>query len=196
MLVSLKFYQGIPPDTTTLLLKLLNDHYDIRTSLNGAIIDLSHIVSSFHIEVACAQAILKFKSKKMKTKCLWDEIQYSASGTSRIDEAFKTFQITSDSNLISVIRVDRNSLKSNNDTENQLVDGDNIDSFMMEINNLLQNYEISIETFNETKTNLISFCDKDFMAFMIKQFKLNSVEIETFGMVNAVITRIATKDVL
>ena len=196
MLISLKFYQCIPSEKADNLLKLISDNYEIRSSFNGAILDLSHIVSTFHIEVACAQAILKYKSKRMKTKCLWDEIQYSASGTSRIDEALKTFQVNSNSKSVAVIILDRSALKRDNDTESQLVDTATISSFISKINNVLQDHEISVDSFNETTANLISSKGKDFMDFMLKQFKLNTLEIETFGMENVVITRIATKGAL
>ena len=196
-MITIRVFDQIPKENIENILKLFNEHYSIRSTFNGTIVDVSSIVSSFHIETGCAHSIVKYNSKRMKTKSLWDEIQYSLSGTCRIDEAINTFKVTSTSNSLSVITLDRKILVSNNDND-QAIDETIITQhqvFVQNVIEILKDCEISLEAFNIKKAERLHN-NKEFLESIMKSYKINTVEIDTCGLENSVISRIAVKDVL
>ena len=194
-MITTRLFDQIPKENIENVMKLFNEYYSIRSSFNGTIVDSSSIISTLHIETGCAHSIVKYNSKRMKTKSLWDEIQYSLSGTCRIDEAINIFKVTTTSNCLSIITIDKNILNNGND---QIID-DTIttqqETFLNNVIDALKDYEVSLDEFNVNKTERLRN-NKEYMENIMKSYKVNTLEIEACGLENAIISRIAVKDVL
>ena len=94
-----------------------NNNNSSSSSSRWVAIDLTLVVSLFHLNVAIHHAIANEKKGKMKTKVIQSEVKYYLSGSSKYSEAIQDYSINSNSTFIAFIYLNNDNNDSNNDDE-------------------------------------------------------------------------------
>lgn len=142
----------------------------VEGKFNGALINPTMLVSPFQVLVAANKAVHLQKIGKMKTRSLFSEIIFNLSPTNNISEAFKRFGISDGDNSVLVVLV------TNQDEPPSLSD----------ITKRVDGQQAPVD-------DLSSFSDKSKIK---KFFKITPQEEKSGTLLDAVVCRMAIKDVL
>ncbi|KAJ8395737.1 hypothetical protein AAFF_G00029740 [Aldrovandia affinis] len=142
----------------------------IAGEISGALINPSMIVDPFQIIVATNKALHLQRAGKMRTRSLYAEIIFNLSPTNNISEAFKRFGISDSDNAVQVVLVHAEGERNNMDDVLSKVDGQQIPVH-----------------------HISSLSD---IAKIKKLYKVTPQEEVCGSLLDAVICRMATKDVL
>lgn len=137
-----------------------------------ALVDMACICSAFHLKLAVMKAALNQRNGNMKTRSLSSEILYLVSGTKNITEALKNFKVKSDSETIAVVF----SADGSKDSMQPLLDC---------VGGRLLNEEEFDSSLSETRRSEIA-----------KLFKISAQELQSSSLEDAVVMKLATKDVM
>ncbi|XP_016343366.1 EKC/KEOPS complex subunit Tprkb-like [Sinocyclocheilus anshuiensis] len=159
---------------TQLLFKDVKNATELRKmavngEIKGALINPSMVVDAFQILVAANKAIHLHKSGKMKTRSLYSEIIFSLSPTSNISEAFKRFGISDSDSAVLIVLVHNKDETLNIDNIISKVDGQ----------------QITVDRVS----------DLNDVAKIKKLYKVAPQEEKCGSLLDAVVCRMATKDV-
>ncbi|KAG5845834.1 EKC/KEOPS complex subunit TPRKB isoform X1 [Anguilla rostrata] len=160
---------------TQLLFKDVKNATDLRKNaiageISGALINPSVLVDPFQVLVATNKALHLQKIGKMKTRSLYSEIIFNLSPTNNISEAFKNFGISDSDSAVQVVLVHADAEQNNMDDILSKVDGQ----------------QISVHHISSLSN----------IAKIKKLYKVSPQEELCGSLLDAVICRMATKDVL
>ncbi|KAM9328048.1 EKC/KEOPS complex subunit TPRKB isoform 2-T2 [Pholidichthys leucotaenia] len=142
----------------------------VEGKINGALINPTMLVSPFQVLVAASKALHLQKIGKMKTRTLYSEIIFNLSPTNNISEAFRRFGISDADDSVMVVVV-------HNKDEPQ---------FVTEITSRVDGRQIPVE-------DVSSLSDS---AKIKKLYKVTPQEEKCGSLLDAVVCRMATKDVM
>ncbi|XP_016147271.1 EKC/KEOPS complex subunit Tprkb-like [Sinocyclocheilus grahami] len=159
---------------TQLLFKDVKNATELRKmavngEIKGALINPSMVVDAFQILVAANKAVHLHKSGKMKTRSLYSEIIFSLSPTNNISEAFKRFGISDSDSAVLIVLVHNKDETLNIDNIISKVDGQ----------------QITVDRVS----------DLNDVAKIKKLYKVAPQEEKCGSLLDAVVCRMATKDV-
>nr|XP_046235569.1 EKC/KEOPS complex subunit TPRKB [Scatophagus argus] len=160
---------------TQMLFKEVKNAAELRQSamagkINGALINPTMLVNSFQVLVAANKAVNLQKNGKMKTRSLYSEIIFNLSPTNNISEAFKRFGISDGDESVLVVLV-------HNEDESQL---------LSDIAAMVNGQQVPVE-------DVPSLSDQEKIK---KLYKVTPQEEKCGTLLDAVICRMATKDVM
>lgn len=141
----------------------------VNGEIKGALINPSMIVDAFQILVASNKAVHLHKIGKMKTRSLYSEIIFNLSPTNNISEAFKRFGISDRDSAVYIVLVHNKEETLNVDDIISKVDGQQID--VDQVSELTDAAQIK------------------------KLYKVAPLEERCGSLLDAVVCRMATKDV-
>ncbi|XP_074482176.1 EKC/KEOPS complex subunit TPRKB [Sebastes fasciatus] len=142
----------------------------VEGKINGALINPTMLVSPFHVLVAANKAVSLQKSGKMKTRSLYSEIIFNLSPTNNISEAFKRFGSSDGDESVLVVLV-------HNKDESQV---------LSDITARVSGRQVPAE-------DISSLTDH---AKIKKLYKITPQEEKCGTLLDAVVCRMATKDVM
>ncbi|XP_016384513.1 EKC/KEOPS complex subunit Tprkb-like [Sinocyclocheilus rhinocerous] len=159
---------------TQLLFKDVKNATELRKmavngEIKGALINPSMVVDAFQILVAANKAVHLHKSGKMKTRSLYSEIIFNLSPTNNISEAFKRFGISDSDSAVLIVLVHNKDETLNIDNIISKVDGQ----------------QIAVDRVS----------DLNDVAKIKKLYKVAPQEEKCGSLLDAVVCRMATKDV-
>ncbi|XP_029019762.1 EKC/KEOPS complex subunit TPRKB [Betta splendens] len=162
-------------NVTQMLFKEVKNAAELRQSavegkLNAALINPTMLVNHFQVLVAANKAVHLQKSGKMKTKSLYSEIIFNLSPTNNISEAFKRFGISDGDDAVMLVLV-------HSKDESQLVS---------DLAARVDGQQVPVE-------DLSSLSDA---AKIKKLYKITPQEEKCGTVLDAVVCRMATKDVM
>lgn len=160
---------------TQMLFKEVKNAAELRQSavagkINGALINPTMLVNPFQVLVAANKAVNLQKTGKMKTRSLFSEIIFNLSPTNNISEAFKRFGISDGDDSVLVVLV-------HSKDESQLLSN---------ITDKVNGRQVPVE-------DISSLSDH---AKIKKLFKVTPQEEKCGSLLDAVVCRMATKDVM
>ncbi|XP_069012796.1 EKC/KEOPS complex subunit TPRKB [Embiotoca jacksoni] len=160
---------------TQILFKEVKNTADLRQSavegkINGALINPTMLLDPFQVMVAANKAVHLQTIGKMKTRSLYSEIIFSLSPTNNISEAFKRFGISDGDDSVMVVVV-------HNNEESQL---------LSDITARVDGQQVPVE-------DVSSLSDP---AKIRKLFKVTPQEVKCGSLLDAVVCRMAIKDVM
>ncbi|XP_073695033.1 EKC/KEOPS complex subunit TPRKB [Garra rufa] len=160
---------------TQLLFKDLKNATELRKmavngEIKGALINPSMVVDAFQILVAANKAVHLHKNGKMKTRSLYSEIIFNLSPTNNISEAFKRFGISDNDSAVHIVLVHNKDEPLNIDEIISKVDGQ----------------QIAVDRVSELTD----------VAKIKKLYKVAPQEEKCGSLLDAVVCRMATKDVV
>uniref|UniRef100_A0A1A7XCM2 EKC/KEOPS complex subunit TPRKB n=1 Tax=Iconisemion striatum TaxID=60296 RepID=A0A1A7XCM2_9TELE len=138
--------------------------------INGALINPTMLVSPFQVLVAANKAVHLQTAGKMKTKTLNAEIIFNLSPTNNISEAFKRFGISDGDHSVLVVVVHKN----------------NEEQFVSDISAMVDGQQLPVEDVSSLS---------DFNKIK-KLYKITPQEEKCGSLLDAVVCRMAIKDVL
>ncbi|KAI3366865.1 hypothetical protein L3Q82_009513 [Scortum barcoo] len=161
---------------TQLLFRELTNSAELRQSaveghIQGALINPAMLVNPFQVLVAANKAVSLQKTGKMKTRSLYSEIIFNLSPTNKISEAFKKFGISDGDDSVLVILVHTKS------EESQL---------LSDITDRVKGRPVPMEEISSLSDH----------AKIKKLYKVTPQEEKCGTLLDAVICRMATKDVM
>lgn len=139
--------------------------------ISGALLNATMVVSPFQVLVAANKAINLQQSRKMKTRSLFSEIIFNLSPTNNISEAFKRFGISDGDDSVLVVLVHKDE------------DGAQLVS---DITATVDGRQVPVE-------DLSSLTDLEKIK---KLYKITPQEDRTGTLLDAVVCRMAAKDVM
>ncbi|KAL1276051.1 hypothetical protein QQF64_035674 [Cirrhinus molitorella] len=98
----------------------------VNGEIKGALINPTMVVDAFQILVAANKAVHLHKNGKMKTRSLYSEIIFNLSPTNNISEAFKRFGISDNDSAVHIVLVHNKDETLNIDDIISKVDGQQI----------------------------------------------------------------------
>uniref|UniRef100_A0A3Q3WBF7 EKC/KEOPS complex subunit TPRKB n=1 Tax=Mola mola TaxID=94237 RepID=A0A3Q3WBF7_MOLML len=160
---------------TQMLFKEVKNAAELRQSamsgkINGALINPTMLVDPFQTLVAANKAVSLQKTGKMKTRSLYSEIIFNLSPTNNISEAFKRFGISDDNDSVLVALV-------HSEDESQL---------LTDIAAMVTGQQVPVE-------DISSLTDQEKIK---KLYKITAQEEKCGTLLDAVVCRMATKDVM
>lgn len=163
---------------------VLQDGEDsVSESLRGAVIDLSLVVSAFHLKQAAFRALTSEKNGTMKTKSLSSEILYCLAATCKISEALKQYRINSESRLIAVVDLETTTSMLETSATAEVIT----------ISSVLQSI-VGVRR-EEDFLNSEDFQSPDKRSSLMAVFKLHADEVRMNSLEDAIATRLAAKDI-
>nr|XP_057933082.1 EKC/KEOPS complex subunit TPRKB [Doryrhamphus excisus] len=162
-------------NVTQILFKDVKNATELRQNavdgtITGALINPTMLVSPFQVLVAANKAVHLNKTGKMKTRSLFSEIIFNLSPTNNISEAFRRFGISDGDDSVLVVLV-------HNKEESQLV---------TDITAKVDGQQVPLD-------DLSSLSDH---AKIKKLYKITPQEEKCGTLLDAVVCRMATKDVM
>ncbi|XP_073722643.1 EKC/KEOPS complex subunit TPRKB [Misgurnus anguillicaudatus] len=159
---------------TQLLFKNVKNATELRKmavngEIKGALINPSMVVDAFQVLVAANKAVHLHTIGKMKTRSLYSEIIFNLSPTNNISEAFKRFGISDSDSAVYFVLVHNKEETLNVDDIISKVDGEQIDVGQVS--------------------------DMTNAAIIKKLYKVAPQEEKCGSLLDAVVCRMATKDV-
>lgn len=163
------------------------------------VVDLSLVVSEFHLQLATFKAILNESQGRMKTKSITAEVLYQLSPSTKINDAIKQYSIHAGSTAIAFIDIPpsvnvNSSSKSSSGVEDAPTNiTDNlfsIEEFKDQITKLAVD---GIES-SAAEISSLSILTNEKSTNIIKCFKIAPLELEISGLEDCVATRLAVKD--
>ncbi|XP_029901583.1 EKC/KEOPS complex subunit TPRKB [Myripristis murdjan] len=142
----------------------------VEGKINGALINPTMLVHPFQVLVAANKAVHLDKIGKMKTRSLYSEVIFNLSPTNNISEAFKRFGISDGDDCVLVVLVQSTD-------ESQLLE---------EITAKVDGRQVPVE-------EISSLSDP---AKIKKLYKVSPLEEKCGTLLDAVVCRMATKDVM
>ncbi|XP_070709850.1 EKC/KEOPS complex subunit TPRKB [Pempheris klunzingeri] len=160
---------------TQMLFKEVTNAADLRQSamagkINGALINPTMLVSPFQVLVAVNKAVNLQKTGKMKTRSLYSEIIFNLSPTNNISEAFRRFGISDGNDSVLVVLV------HTKDESQPLSD----------ITDKVNGRQVPVE-------DVSSLSDHEKIK---KLYKITPQEEKCGNLLDAIVCRMATKDVM
>ncbi|XP_068163138.1 EKC/KEOPS complex subunit TPRKB [Antennarius striatus] len=160
---------------TQILFKDVKNAAELRQSaiagkIKGALINPTMVVNPFQVLVAANKAFNLQNSGKMKTRSLYSEIIFNLSPTNNISEAFKKFGISDGDDSVLVV----------------LVHSEDESKLLSDIIALVNGQQVPVE-------DVSSLSDQ---AKIKKLYKVTSQEDKCGTLLDAVICRMSTKDVM
>lgn len=160
---------------TQMLFKEVKNAAELRQSamegkINAALINPTMLVNPFQMLVAANKAVHLQKVGKMKTRTLYSEIIFNLSPTNNISEAFKRFGISDGDDSVLVVLV--------HDKEES--------QFLSDISARVDGRQVPVE-------DVSSLSDH---AKIKKLYKITPQEEKCGSLLDAVVCRMATKDVM
>jgi EKC/KEOPS complex subunit CGI121/TPRKB len=163
------------------------------------VVDLSLVVSEFHLQLAIFKAILNESQGRMKTKSITAEVLYQLSPSTKINDAIKQYSIHPESTAIAFINIppaenlDSSSKNSSGveDAPTNITDNlFSIEEFKDQITKLAVD---GIES-SAAEISSLSILTHEKSTNIIKCFKIAPLELEISGLEDCVATRLAVKD--
>jgi EKC/KEOPS complex subunit CGI121/TPRKB len=162
------------------------------------VVDLSLVVSEFHLQLATFKAVLNESQGRMKTKSITAEVLYQLSPSTKINDAIKQYSIHAESKAIAFINippgVNSSSEAVSSDAEGALTNITHnlfsIEDFKNQITKLAVDGTIKIAS--EISSSSILTYEKSIN--IIKCFKIAPLELEISELEDCVATRLAVKD--
>ena len=151
------------------------------------VVDLSLVVSVFHLQLATYKALLNESQGRMKTKSIQSEILYQLSSSTKITDALQQYTIHSESTEICFIYIAA-AEASNPSHETSLT----VPEFQSQIQKLGVN-GVEMDPVEISSTSILTV---DKRAKIVKYFKITPQELEVSGLEESVSTRLAVKDSL
>ncbi|XP_041636947.1 EKC/KEOPS complex subunit TPRKB [Cheilinus undulatus] len=160
---------------TQLLFQDVKNATELRQSamegkVHAALINPTMLVNPFQVLVAANKAVHSQRAGKMKTRSLYSEIIFNLSPTNNISEAFKRFGISDDSESVMVVLV-----HSKDETQP-----------LSDIMSRVKGRQVPVEDVSSLSNH-----DK-----IQKLYKVTPQEEKTGTLLDAVVCRMATKDVM
>ncbi|KAM9334774.1 EKC/KEOPS complex subunit TPRKB [Symphorus nematophorus] len=160
---------------TQMLFKEVKNAAELRQSavegkISGALINPTMLVNPFQVLVAANKAVHLQKAGKMKTRSLFSEIIFNLSPTNNISEAFKRFGISDGDDAVLVV----------------LVHNEDASQLLSDITARVDGTQVPAE-------DVSSLSDE---AKIKKLYKVTSQEEKCGTLLDAVVCRMATKDVM
>lgn len=143
---------------------------DERTRV--AIIDLTLVCSCFHLQAAICKALLNEQQSGMKTKSISAEVLYQLSCTTKINESLKQYAATEACTQIAILVIDN-------------------DPVGIDIVTQVKGTAFAVEELGSAV-----FFTAEKSATIAKYFKVTAQELEISTLEAAVVTRLASKDLL
>ncbi|XP_026119827.1 EKC/KEOPS complex subunit TPRKB [Carassius auratus] len=159
---------------TQLLFKDVKNTTELRKmavngEIKGALINPSMVVDSFQILVAANKAVHLHKNGKMKTRSLYSEIIFNLSPTNNISEAFKRFGISDSDSAVHIVLVHN---------KDEIL---NINDIILKVDG----QQIAVDRVSDLTD----------VAKIKKLYKVAPLEEKCGSLLDAVVCRMATKDV-
>ena len=151
------------------------------------VVDLSLVVSVFHLQLATYKALLNESQGRMKTKSIQSEVLYQLSSSTKITDALQQYTIHSESTEICFIYV-ASADASNSSCETFLT--------VPEFNTHIQNLAVEGIEMDPVEISSTSILTMDKRAKIVRYFKITPQELEVSGLEESVSTRLAVKDSL
>ncbi|KAL3977428.1 titin [Sarotherodon galilaeus] len=160
---------------TQMLFKEVKNPAELKKSamegkINGALINPTMLVDPFQVLVAANKAVHLEKVEKMKTRTLYSEIIFNLSPTNNISDAFKRFGISDGDDSVLIVMVD-----SKDESQD-----------VSDIAARVEGRQVPVE-------ELSSLSDH---AKIKKLYKVTPQEEKCGSLLDAVVCRMATKDVM
>jgi tRNA threonylcarbamoyladenosine modification (KEOPS) complex Cgi121 subunit len=146
----------------------------------GAVVDLSLVVSIFHLQMSSYRALSNILNNSMKTKCPYTEILYCLSTSKRITESISYFNVKKDSENIAIVDL--------------MISDLNVNASMpyTEIKNNIP--QPIADILDEEEFNSFMNSNEVKMKNICNIFKIHAAELENTSMEDILMTRIACKD--
>ena len=141
------------------------DDDDSSSSSRWVAIDLTLVVSLFHLKVAIHHAITNEGKGKMRTKKVQSEVMYYLSGSSKYNDAIQDYSINSTSTFIAFVLLNKNDDNDNsNDIDNMRslissIGGISVDSNSISSTN--DNLDTILKVTSNNTTNVITNTNLD-----------------------------------
>lgn len=192
--IKVTYFRNVSNADQILSLTTTADASEIKSGIpqHCAVIDLANVVSDFHLRNAILKAVLcraTGSGFRSKTSSFSSEVMYNLSGTGKITETEKQFNISSYSNSIAVVGTicapEVLSTLNNSDSSVRLAQ-----------------YESLCALVNGARFDpalLLSdseFSNDDKKLRLVKMFKITPQEMEISTLEDCVITRLAVKEVM
>ena len=173
-------------------------HLQTGNNTGFAAVDLSMVISEFHLQCAIMKSLLGREQNSMVTNSISVEIIYQLASTTKINEAIRQFSVKSDSKEISIIAfltsdgsectvADSNSVKAATNSGDG-TKANALSSVLAE----LQGVPISDLSVLSTP----DYLTKEKTDRIQKAFRITPQELLVSTLEDAVVSRIATKDML
>lgn len=149
------------------------------------VVDLSLVVSAFHLQLATYKALLNESQGRMKTKSIQSEVLYQLSSSTKITDALQQYTIHAQSKEICFIHVAAAGA-STPDSDAGLT----VSEFQSIVGKLTVN-GVEIDPMEISSTSILT---GEKTAKIVKYFKITPLELEVSGLEESVSTRLAVKN--
>jgi tRNA threonylcarbamoyladenosine modification (KEOPS) complex Cgi121 subunit len=177
-------------------------------SIRIAVIDVSSVISAFHIQVAAYKALLNERQGCMKTKSITSEVLYQLSASTKISESVWNLGIKPDAADIAFVYVP---IASSSATELTASSGPGSSSTISASATTTNSHEVTEEELKAKIRDLFRVDGEEIAvsellseqsltaekkAHMMRLFKISTAELEATTLEDAIITKLAVKDFL
>lgn len=164
------------------------------------VVDLSLVVSEFHLQLAIYKATLNESQGRMKTKSITTEVLYQLSPSTKINDAIKQYSIHAGSTAIAFINIP---FAENVDGSSKvLLSGEegaiaNITTNLFSIEEFKQQItKLAVDGIEKHASEISStpILTSEKSTNIVKCFKIAPLELQLSGLEDCVATRLAVKD--
>ncbi|KAF0685263.1 Aste57867_22807 [Aphanomyces stellatus] len=141
----------------------------LAQELDVALINADMVVSLFQVDVAASRALLSAQNHSLTTNTLHSELVFNLSGTRNVTDSLRRFGIGKDTTHLLVCAFD----------DASTIESVGVDGVLSDV--------VGIEN--------AAHLSPDQLATLKKHYKIQDVELQVTSLVDAVVSRIATKNV-